>query len=264
MTEPITSSGVTATLARRGWLRLVGLAGVADWVAAALPLARDAIAASPEPWRCGGTWFPGVDALPNARDGSVAGNPLPPALVALLPWQPPDWHRAQVSTVRPGYPQPWAGESSAAFGFRLNRGAAHVDGLLPEGPERRRHLREPHAFILGLPLTEADPGAAPLVVWEGSQTFIRAALAEVLAPHPPEAWGEVDLTDAYHEARRNVFGACPRVELPARPGEVLLLHRLVLHGTAPWSEGARAAPQGRVIAFFRPQVSSARWLDKDL
>jgi hypothetical protein len=225
-------------------------------------MARAAIAASEDPWRCGGTWFVGVDALPNDPDGGIGGVALPPALTDVLPWRPPGWHRAQLSTLRPGYPQPWDGESPAAVGYRRNRDAAHVDGLLPEGPERRRHLREPHAFILGLPLTEADPAAAPLVVWEGSQHLIRAALAGVLRPHPPECWAEVDLTDAYHAARRRVFAECRRVELPARPGEALLLHRLVLHGVAPWAEGAWAGPDGRMIAYFRPQFRAFEdWLD---
>ena len=251
-------------LAVQGWTRIAGLPGVAEWAAAALPLAQVAVAGSGEPWRCGGTWFAGVDVLPNAPDGSVAGVPLPSSLFAILPWQPPFWHRAQVSTLRPGYPQPWAGESDAAFGYRRNRDAAHVDGLLPEGPDRRRHLREPHAFILGLPLTEADPGAAPLVVWEGSHGVIRAALAAVLSPHPPQDWPGIDLTEAYHAARREVFATCPRVELPARPGEVLLLHRLVLHGMAPWAEDAGAVPEGRMIAYLRPEFSQMTdWLAED-
>jgi hypothetical protein len=254
----------TTDLTSRGWVRISGLPGVADWAAAALPVARAAIDASDDPWRCGGTWFAGVDVLPNAADGSIAGVPLPAALTALLPWQPPGWHAAQVSTLRPGYPQPWAGETGAAFGYRLRRDAAHVDGLLPQGPGRRRHLREPHAFILGLPLTEADPGAAPLVVWQGSHHVIRRALAAILSPHPPQDWPAIDLTDAYHEARRTVFATCARIELPARPGDMLLLHRLVLHGMAPWAEGAKSAPDGRMIAYLRPELSDITdWLVED-
>lgn len=255
---------VASDLAARGWARVAGLEGVAEWAAAALPPARAAIAESRDPWRCGGTWFAGVDALPNDRDGSIAGVPLPPALTALLPWQPPVWHRAQVSTLRPGYPQPWDGESAAAAGYRRNRDAAHVDGLLPEGPDRRRHLREPHAFILGLPLTMADPGAAPLVVWDGSHKVMRRALAAVLTPHPPQDWPGIDVTDAYQAARRRVFETCRRVELPALPGDVLLLHRLVLHGMAPWAEGARAEPEGRMIAYLRPEFPAVTdWLAED-
>jgi hypothetical protein len=246
----------------RDCLRLPFDESIAAWAAAARPVAAAAVAESAEPWRCGGTWFAGVDALPNAPDGSVGGVALPPAVLQALPWRPAGWHRAQLSTLRPGYPQPGAGEGDAAFRYRLTRDAAHVDGLLPVGPARRRHLCEPHGFILGLPLTAADSGAAPLVVWEGSAALVRQALAAALAPHPPADWAEVDITAAYHAARRAVFATCRRVERPARPGEALLLHRLTLHGTAPWADGARADPPGRMIAWFRPELPRlADWLD---
>lgn len=248
----------------RGWARLGPLPGLRAWADAALPPARRHIALGAEAWRCGGTWLAGVDALPNGTGGDIGGVPLPPALLAALPWHPETWHAAQLSTLRPGYPQPWDGESDAAFRFRQTRDAAHVDGLLPMGPDRRRMLREPHAFILGLPLTEADPGAAPLVVWEGSQIIIRRAFTEALAPHPPETWGDIDLTDVYHAARRESFATCPRVLLPTRPGEALLLHRMILHGMAPWADGAVADPDGRIIAYFRPELPSvADWLTPD-
>lgn len=186
---------------------------------------------------------------------------LPQVVLDRLPVRPDRWHRAQVSTLRPGYPRPGAGETEAAFRFRRDRDAAHVDGLLPEGPDRRRKIREPHGFILGLPLTECGTGAAPLVVWEGSQEVIRRALAAALAGHPEAGWGEVDITDAYTAARREIFTTCRRVELAARPGEALLLHRLILHGMAPWREGAAAPPEGRMIAYFRPELDRvADWL----
>ena len=248
----------------RGWVRLGPLPGLQAWAEAALPAARRHVLSGAEEWRCGGTWLAGVDALPNGAGADIAGVPLPSELRAVLPWHPDSWHAAQLSTLRPGYPQPWAGESDAAFRFRQTRDAAHVDGLLPIGPDRRRMLREPHAFILGLPLTEADPGAAPLVVWEGSQTLIRRAFTAALAPHPPETWGDIDLTDVYHAARREAFATCPRVALPARPGEALLLHRMILHGMAPWADGAMAPPEGRIIAYFRPEFAHvADWLAAD-
>lgn len=242
-----------------GWTRLGPDPAILAWAEAALPVARHAVETSPDPWRCGGTWFAGVDALPNGPRGEVGGVPLPPALLDLLPGPTTDWHPAQLSTLRPGYPQPWEGESEAAFGYRLRRDAAHVDGLLPIGPDRRRMLREPHAFILGLPLTEADPDAAPLVVWEGSHEIVRRALSAVLAPHPVKDWPDIDLTDAYHSARREVFATCPRVALPARPGEAMLLHRLLLHGMAPWADGAQSDPIGRMNAYFRPEFT--HWPD---
>jgi hypothetical protein len=244
-----------------GWCRIGPDDGIAAWAAAALPLARHAILSSTESWRCGGTWFAGVDALPNGLQGDVAGVPLPGPLRGALPMQPATWHRAQLSTLRPGYPKPWEGEAEPAFRYRLTRDAAHVDGLLPVGPDRRRMLREPHAFILGLPLTEADADAAPLVVWEGSHEIVRRALGAALLPHPPDEWPDIDITDAYHAARREAFERCRRIVLPARPGEALLLHRLLLHGLAPWAEGATSAPEGRINAYFRPEFAEIEeWL----
>jgi hypothetical protein len=184
--------------------------------------------------------------------------------VAEALWGALSLHRAQVSVIWPGYPRPRAGEGAAAFQYRLRRDAAHVDGLLPVGSGRRRKLRERHAWILGLPLTEADEGASPLVVWEGSHHVMRRAFGTALAGCPPRDWGEVDLTETYHAARRAVFATCPRVAVHARPGAAYLLHRMTLHGVAPWQEGATAPPEGRMVAYFRPELpdtASALWLN---
>ncbi len=242
----------------RGWQRIGPDPRIAAWAAAALPVAQGVLAGAAEPWRCGGTWFVGVDALPNGPDGQVGGTPFPwPA----LPLAPQPLHRAQLSVIRPGYPQPWEGEDEAAFRFRQRRDAAHLDGLLPMGPERRRMLREPHGWILGLPLNACGPGASPLVVWEGSHHILRAALTRALADHPPASWGDIDLTGPYREARAQVFRSCPRIELPALPGEATLLHRLTIHGVAPWTPGAQAPPEGRIIAYLRPLLPSVEdWL----
>jgi hypothetical protein len=233
--------------------------GFAAWADAARPRALAALATHPDPWRAGGTWQAGVDALPNDAIGAIGGTAFP---WDALPLTPVPLHRAQLSAVCPGYPQPDGDE--AAHRWRLTRDNAHLDGLIPEGPARRRHIREPHAWILGLPLTEADPAASPLVVWEGSHAILRDALRAALAPHPPDRWPDVDVTDAYIAARAEALRRCPRRELPARPGEATLIHRLALHGVAPWAPGAKADPEGRVIAYFRPLLPSvADWLAED-
>jgi hypothetical protein len=162
-------------------------------------------------------------------------------------------HRAQVSVCYPGYPQPSAEETEAAYRFRRNRDAAHVDGLLAEGPEKRRHLKEPHAYILGLPLTAQSDDASPLTVWEGSHRIMGPMFARLFEGHPPASWPEIDLTEAYQEARRQVFAECSRLVLPAGPGEAVLLHRHLVHGVAPCGEDATASPEGRMIAYFRPE-----------
>lgn len=236
-----------------GWHRIGPDPAIAAWARAALPVAARAIAESAEGWRCGGTWFVGVDALPNGPDGTVAGAAFP---WAALPLTPLPLHRAQLSVIRPGYPQPSPEESASAFRFRQTRDAAHLDGLLPVGPDRRRMIREPHAWILGLPLT--DIRAAPLVVWEGSHRIMAQALRAALHPHPPEHWGDIDVTDAYQAARAEVFRTCPRRKLPAGVGEATLLHRLTVHGVAPWHS---AEQDDRIIAYFRPmQTSVVEWI----
>lgn len=243
----------------RGWQRIGPHPAIAAWAAAALPLARHALGVAHQGWRCGRTWFVGVDALPNGPDGAVDGLAFPWEVIGL---RPEPLHRAQLSTILPGYPRPDPGETAAAFGFRLNRDAAHLDGLLPVGPGRRRMIREPHGWLLGLPLTDASPEAAPLTVWDGSHRILRAALRQALMPYPRDGWADVDVTEAYQAARAEVFDRCPRVTLPARPGEAILLHRHTLHGVAPWADGASAPAEGRVIAYFRPQLANvSEWID---
>lgn len=240
-----------------GWRRVGSTPALRAWAEAALPLARRAIAESTEPWRCGGTWLVGLDALPNAQDGTIGD--------VALPWQdlglePQHLHPAQLSTVLPGYPQPSDTETPAAFAFRKNRGAAHLDGLIADAQGSRR-IVEPHGWILGLPLTACDAEAAPLTVWEGSADILREGLLEALEPYPPQSWGEVDVTEAYKVARQRCFAECRRIDLPAQPGEAILLHRLTLHGVSPWAEGAAAPKEGRIIAYFRPLLpDAASWL----
>lgn len=227
---------------------------VARWVAAAKSAAVEVLANGGER-RHGNTWFVGVDALPNAPDGSIGGVPLAGAWQAHVK-APPSWHRAQLSVVFRGYPQQDPGESDAAHRFRRDRDAAHVDGLLPEGPQKRRHLREPHGFILGLPLDEVR--ASPLVVWRGSHDIMRAAFRQAFAGLPPAQWGDVDVTEVYQAARREAFACCDRVEVMAAPSQAVLLDRHILHGVAPWAQDADG--QMRMVAYFRPQISIEDWL----
>ena len=250
------------SLGARGWLSFPADAGTLDWVAAALPVAREVLARPGGDWRCGGTWFVGVDALPNDGVGAVAGVALGGAAIeaAMRLCGPLTLHPAQFSVTRPGYPQPSPDESETAWRFRKNRDAAHVDGLLAEGVEKRRFVREPHAWVLGIALTEADAAASPLVVWEGSHLRMGRAFGAAFAGHAPDSWGDVDVTDAYQAVRREVFENCHRVPVPLRPGEAVLLHRHLLHGVAPWADGALAAREGRAIAYFRPELRSvAAW-----
>lgn len=250
------SEKARAQFETRGWIALGPSEDVLAWAEAARPLALAAARASPDR-RCGGTWGPGVDGLDNAVDGSVGGVPFPESLAAVLRGLgllPDRWHRAQLSAVYPGYPRRGPEESAAAARFRRTRDAAHLDGLLPVGPQRRRMPREAHGFILGLPVTHADPGASPLVVWEGSHRDLQAALAGALRSVPPERLPETDVTELYHQTRRRIFETRCRVPLPCAPGEAVLVHRHILHGVAPWAQGSQADPNGRIIAYFRPEL----------
>ncbi|MGL4320427.1 MAG: hypothetical protein ACRCS3_06140, partial [Paracoccaceae bacterium] len=207
-----------------------------------------------------GTWHVGLEALKNGPDGALGGVAFP---WDALPITPMPLERGQVSVIRPGYPQPWEGEDGAAFAFRQKRDAAHLDGLLPVGAARQRMVKEPHAWILGIALNDHDADASPLTVWEGSHLVLGEALRGALADIPKADWGNVDLTAAYQAARRRVFDTCPRVTVPLRLGEASLLHRLTLHGMAPWADGAVAPDFGRMIAYFRPMLPSvAAWLDQ--
>jgi len=248
---------MVAGLSENGWAIFPPEPGIARWARAARDAALRRMA---EPARraaglaCEGTWFVGLDCLPNDADGSVTGVPLDGAarraaetVAGSLPL-----HAAQVSVVYPGYPRPRDGEGAAAFRYRKKRDAAHVDGLLPIGPKRRRMLRERHAWLLGLPLTETGAGASPLVVWEGSHHLMRRAFATALDGVDPRDWADVDLTEPYHAARREAFETCRRVPLVASPGAAVLVHRMALHGVASWDATATAPPEGRMVAYFRP------------
>jgi hypothetical protein len=252
----------------RGWQVFAPEAQVEAWRATAGPAALRVSADETlrGTWlRHGGTWFVGVDSLPNGPDGAVAGGPplggaalkAAQAVAGALPLHP-----GQVSVTYPGYPGRDPEESDAAHRFRRDRDAAHLDGLLPVGAEKRRYLREFHAFILGIAVTEAAAGAAPFVVWEGSHHLVRAAFAKAFDGIPAERWPEIDVTETYQAVRREVFATCSRREVPLAPGETVLVHRHAIHGVAPWDEGATAAPEGRAIVYFRPEPARKRgWLE---
>lgn len=253
----------------RGWCGFDFDPQLHSWVQAALESARATLSDPRQAkWlRYQDTWFAGVNALPNDARGAVgaSGELRGRALDFIaeeLGLRDFAWDAAQVSVCYPGYPLAMAGESPGQTRYRRECDAAHVDGLLPEGPGRRRHLREYHGFILGIPMVEFDAEASPFVVWEGSHEIVRAVFARRFAGLAPEFWGEQDITDAYHAARKQAFAECERVKLHARPGEAFIAHRLVLHGMAPWREGAIAGDDGRMICYFRPDpFGPYEWLN---
>lgn len=247
---------MVAALGATGWQVFPAEAALQNWCDAVRPVAHGLAADTRQrmAWlRHGETWFAGVDVLPNDIHGAVGKGPdlacaalaVAEAKMGKLPLHP-----GQLSVTYPGYPRRDPDESEAAHRYRLRRDAAHLDGLLPIGPERRRMIREPHAWILGLPLDAMQSARAPLVVWSGSHEVLRRALREVLRPHPQARWSDVDVTEVYQAARREIFETCPRVEVEAAPGQAILLHRLLLHGVGPWPEDAGGT--ARSVVYFRP------------
>ena len=250
---------------RRGWLRFPAEFSMLAWINAAIEATRD-VADWPSyaTWlRNGGTWFVGVDALENDAEGRVGdGPPLSGRAVdfihAILLRQRIASHRGQVSICYPGYPAKDRFESASAHQYRVKRAAAHVDGLHGEGPDKRRHMREMHDFILGIPLDDVDAGAAPFVVWEGSHRIMQKAFQAAYDGIDPDRFGDVDVTEIYQAARSEVFDTCQRVEVLARVGECYLAHRFSLHGVAPWAGSELAS---RAIVYFRPcHFSAMDWL----
>ena len=254
----------------RGWCQFEFDTRLSNWVRSALPAAQASVHdENNKNWlRCGDTWFAGVNVLPNASDGSVDSEPrlalkcdAVDFIAEALGLSEFDWDKAQVSVCYPGYPQHMDAETEAAFNFRRDRDAAHVDGLLPEGENRRRFLREWHGFILAIPMLEYDVGASPFVVWEGSQDIVREAFQAIFQDKDADDWPSIDITKIYHQVRRQVFRTCQRVEIYARPGEAYLVHRLALHGVAPWKAESNSMCKERMICYFRPETSGiVQWL----
>ncbi|GFE63902.1 hypothetical protein [Litoreibacter roseus] len=243
----------------QGWIKFSHDPMVANWVRHAAPIAEELVRdqVKKQALRCGGTWCVGVNLLPNDPDGQLGGGPaLKGRAMDFIKHKyghvaPLD--RAQISVIYPGYPRSSDTESAAAFVFRQKRDAAHVDGLLPVGPNRRRQLMEPHAFVLGIPLNFSRE--SPMVVWEGSHHIIASAFRAAFDGIPPSAWADHDITEIYHAARRSCFEQCTRRSVIARPGEAYVVHRCTLHGVAPWGDTASEAGACRSIAYFRPELA---------
>ena len=245
----------------KGWCRFSFDPALTTWIDHALPLARQCVKdPANDVWHyCDDTWFVGVNALNNDGTGAVGGGvELSGKAIDFIHQNLglPDleWDRGQVSVCYPGYPKPMARESEAASRYRRNRDAAHIDGLLHEGPERRRFLREFHLFILGIPMVDFSDNASPFVIWEGSHTIIHEFMHETLKNIPTSHWGDLDMTEAYQAIRRQVFETCKRVEISAKPGEAYIAHRFCVHGIAPWADTATAGIDGRIIMYFRPET----------
>ncbi len=249
-----------------GWAKLPYDAHLAKWVKNTRPLAVQA-ANNPENranWlRCQGTWFVGVDVLTEAAP--LVGPMLQAAQYA-IGQEDFDWGLGQISTCYKGYPKQDALETDGMFTYRQNRDFAHLDGLKAVGPNRLRKMEAFHGFILGIPLNDTPPQAAPFVIWQGSHLIFRDMLATAYAGIAPENWHQVDITKVYQQTRAEIFKTCKRVEIHAKPGEAYIAHRFALHGMAAWNEGLDGPDQGRMVAYFRPYWDGGLhgWLAKSI
>lgn len=249
----------------RGWVTFPASAALSPWVQAAdqkadgLLADADVRAAN---LRHGDTWFVGVDVMDCAPDGSIDDGPaLAGAAAAFAATQMSDnwtgdWGRGQLSVTFPGYPRQDPHESDANHRFRKRRDAAHLDGLLPQGPQKRRFFKEPHGIILGIALDSSAGGRAPLVVWEGSHHRLHDLIADVweaVGAAGVDQMSDIDLTEKYAEVRKSCFEDLARVEIPLAPGEAVVLHRALLHGVAPWTSQSKTP---RRAVYFRPELPS--------
>ena len=204
---------------------------------------------------CQGTWFVGVDALENDSDGALGEISLSGPFESLMKCiEARGLHAAQVSIIFEGYPKPRDQESESSFNFRLKRDAAHVDGLIADFPGGPRKLKEPHAYVLGIPLNQAPKGASPVVVWEGSHHLISKAFNSLFLKRDPEKWKDLDVREVYMQTRKSIFEKCKRRVLHANLGESYMIHRLCLHGISPWEFETKNFNEGRKIAYFRPEL----------
>lgn len=210
------------------------------------------------------TWFAGVDVLENDAKGAFKSIALGHNVlhaISCLGYENLPLNKGQISATYPGYPQNDGSETDKAFAYRCNRFAAHIDGIIPVGAQKRRFLKEPHAYILGIPLTHTDENAAPLIVWKGSVRIMRQYFRKAFVQIPLDDWDRFDITEIYHAARRECFEKCKPIAVHTHPGGAYILHRLALHGIGLWKKGAKAPKEGRIIAYFRPFLQKMpEWL----
>jgi hypothetical protein len=254
-------------LARKGWAVFPSEAASEAWCDAAQRRAETVLRdprLSRDMLRHGRTWFVGVDVMGCDAAGAVPGGPvLSGAGVAFAATQMSDnwagdWGRGQLSVAYPGYPRRDPGESLPNHRFRKTRAGAHLDGLLPKPPEKRRYFVEPHGVILGIALDDSTGGRSPLALWEGSHVLLLEMMRRALGTCPPDQMSDIDLTDIYAATRKTCFESCTRVDVGLAPGDMIVLHRALLHGLAPWES---ASPRPRRTVYFRPELANiADWL----
>ena len=239
----------TRSFFERGWVRFPFDPEIATWVGAARAPAVQTLD-DPELrrlWlRCGGTWFAGVNALPNTADGALPEHAVPPlggraiefiarhlGLVRIRMGQGAglDLFSRLSATLRRGK------RGRIWFSIAPRRCACRRVAPVRSGPPKNTQ-RNPwvHPWPSADRCTRqrcADGGLRRLATKSCAGRFQNAWRVSRRGTGRRKMW-----TEAYVSARRQCFERCPRVTIPARLGEVYLVHRLCLHGVAPWPVGA--------------------------
>ena len=246
----------------RGWVRLGwdrpdgGLGGKA----ASGPTMALTQASEGAEFRCDGAWFPGDQyRWPTAQTAARRSLGVPPLggaplrfLAEALGFAGLAFDRAQLSVCFPGYPR----QGARGDRGRLRLSLASATPPMSTGCGARCRARADGGSRRPTASSSACRWWRPIRPRARSRSgrartrSCAAPSREAFAGAPPERWREIDVTEAYQEARQRCFETCARVPLPARRGESTIVHRLALHGVAPWTAPANAPP--RAIAYFRP------------
>lgn len=237
---------------------------VLEWVSSAIEPAYEALARyENQHWyRYQNTWFVGVNVLNNDAAGRINNGPVLSGeaisfIEQSLTNRPISLDQGQISVCYEGYPKADMSEPASSQDYRLRRDAAHVDGIMKRRGER--YLVEHHDYILALALNDVSASASPFVVWRGSHKLMQAALCGYLTDYAKEKWPTIPISKIYSQTRKRIFEECERIELALKPGQALVTHRHLLHGTAPWQ--AVNEPEPRVLCFFRPEsMTVEQWL----
>lgn len=211
-------------------------------------------------WRCDGTWFVGVDTIPNDHHGIVRQSlPLDGSIIDFIKqhlWQRPQWHRGQLSVCFPEYPKKGDEDTLKSWQFRIKHHAAHCDGIHGIGKftndqKKSRFLKEHHRFILAIPLDNITQHNAPMMLWQESHRLIQKMLCDVFANMLTCEWQNYDITKIYQHCRRHILETITPIAMTANYGDAYLLHRHLLHGIKSWDRANHEAKIRRII-YFRP------------
>lgn len=237
---------------------------ISDWIASAIKHAQEALV-SPDNrhwYRYQNTWFVGVNVLNNRPDGSIGCGPeLGGRAISFIEQsltnRPIHLDRGQISVCFDGYPKKDISEPKTNHAYRLRRDAAHIDGVMKHDGDR--YLVEHHDYILGIAMNMVEAQASPFVVWQGSHRLMQTALCDYLSNYPKDKWRTTPISEVYSQTRKRILNECRRVELALKPGQALVAHRHLLHGTAPWKAVNETEP--RMLCFFRPEsMTVEQWL----